>query len=83
MGDVSGLISYQIGSYFTRRILPILIIYTIGIAFIIILDLKVGLYNAPFGISLLVLSTLLVYTILFWWFATKLNKTDLDRFKAE
>jgi PAS domain S-box-containing protein len=82
-GFVSNLTSNQIGSYFTRRILPILIIFTIGIGLIIYLGGKAGLYDTSFGLSILILSTLLVYTLIFWWFAIKLNKTDFERDKAE
>ncbi|WP_052374120.1 sensor histidine kinase [Methanobacterium sp. SMA-27] len=82
-GFVSNLTSNQLGSYFAQRILPILIIFTIIIGFITYLGGKVGLYDNSFGLSILILSTLLVYTIIFLWFAIKLNKTDFERDKAE
>jgi hypothetical protein len=82
-GFISNLTSNQLGSYFTQRILPILIIFTIIMGFITYLGGKVGLYDASFGLSILVLSTLIVYTIIFLWFAIKLNKTDFERYKAE
>ena len=82
-GVVLEITSNQIGSYYSRRILPILIFYTIFISFIIILCLNAGLFHVSLGISLLVLSTLVVYSILFWWFAIKLNRSDFDCSKAE
>jgi PAS domain S-box-containing protein len=82
-GFVSNLTSNQIGSYFTRRILPILIIFTIGMGLIIYLGGNAGLFNSSFGLSILILSTLIVYTIMFLWFGIKLNKTDFERDNAE
>ncbi|MBZ2164632.1 hypothetical protein K8N75_00995 [Methanobacterium sp. VT] len=82
-GLVSNLTSNQLGSYFTQRILPILIIFTIIIGFITYLGVKAGLYDPSFGLSILILSTLIIYTIIFLWFAITLNKTDFERDKAE
>ncbi|MBZ2164574.1 ATP-binding protein [Methanobacterium sp. VT] len=82
-GFVSNLTSNQLGSYFTQRILPILIIFTIIIGFITYLGVKAGLYDPSFGLSILILSTLIIYTIIFLWFAITLNKTDFERDKAE
>ncbi|MDP1552762.1 MAG: ATP-binding protein [Methanobacteriaceae archaeon] len=73
----------QIGSYYTRRIFPVLIIFIICIGLIRILGQSAGLYDTAFGISLLVLSIMVVYTILFYWFANKLNKIDVERSNAE
>jgi two-component sensor histidine kinase len=48
-----------------------------------LLGWKIGIYGVEFGISLVVLANIAIFTIIIWWSANSFNNIDIKRKKAE
>ncbi len=67
----------------SRILLPCAIILPIGMGWLRLIGQQAGLYEYEVGISIFVMSNVLVFTILIWWNASQLFNSDQKRLQAE
>jgi len=82
-GLMSIVTSENLGGHLARRLLPVFIIVPILLGLIGIWGEEAGLYGSNFGESLIVLSSVVLFTLIIWWGAHSLNEIDIRRKKAE
>ncbi len=71
------------GSVVARRLLPAVVIVPFLLGMATLAGQRARLYDAPFGVSLLVVVSIATLTALIWWNAWALHGVDLARRAAE
>jgi diguanylate cyclase (GGDEF)-like protein len=66
-----------------RILLPCAIVLPIGLGWLRLLGQRAGMYESEVGVSIFVMSNVLVFAILIWWNSRQLYKADLLRHAAE
>ena len=75
--------SDSIGGIIARRLLPAAVIVPAVLGWIRLLGERAGFYEAEFGLSLTVLSSMIIFVALIWWNAASLHGLDIERKQAE
>ncbi len=66
-----------------RILLPCAIVIPIGMGWLRLIGQRAGLYDSELGMSIFVMSNVLIFALLIWWNARKLHQADLLRHQAE
>ena len=66
-----------------RILLPCAIVLPIGMGWLRLIGQRAGMYESEVGVSIFVMSNVLVFALLIWWNARKLHEADLLRHAAE
>lgn len=82
-GLMQTFLSSAAGGISLRRLLPVALIMPIVLGGISLWGQRIGLYDATFGLVLLVLSTMILLSITIWLNADRLNDADVGRQQAE
>ena len=77
------LTSENVGSIMLRHLLPIALCFLFLLGLLILLGVKGGFYGNDYGISLIVLLSIVFFTIIICWNASVLNRMDEVRKQAE
>lgn len=71
--------SYSAGGAMARRLLPAAILLPAALGWLRLTGERMGFYNGEVGVALFVVSVMLVFSILIWWNARALFRTDIER----
>lgn len=82
-GFMEVLISNTAGGFLARQLLPAVIIVPLLLGELRLLGERAGLYGTEFGVSLLVVSSIVIFLFLVWWTALIINRMDIARNQAE
>ncbi|HEU0075861.1 MAG TPA: ATP-binding protein [Dehalococcoidia bacterium] len=82
-GIVAPLISYRSGGRQARRLLPLLIAFTVALSVLRVVAERQGLIDTAFGTSLMVVSSSLFFTLAIWISARRLNQSDEAQERVE
>jgi PAS domain S-box-containing protein len=82
-GLMAALASGTIGGAMARRLLPVAILVPIGMGSIWLWGARRSLYTLEIGVSTLVVSMMIVLSIVIWWSAGDLVRTESERLRAE
>ena len=80
---VETILTNRAGGVMARRLLPAAICTPLFIGWLCLQGQKARFYNAEFGLSLFVVSNIVVFGVLIWWNAKLLNQTDVERQQAQ
>jgi signal transduction histidine kinase/DNA-binding response OmpR family regulator/HPt (histidine-containing phosphotransfer) domain-containing protein len=70
------------GGRMVRRLLPAAVLIPLLLGWVQLAGHRAGLYGVEFGVSLLVLGTVIVLSALIWWNARDLERLDTERRRA-
>jgi two-component system sensor histidine kinase/response regulator len=73
----------ETGGEMARRLLPASILAPAAFAWLASAGQWAGLFDPSFGISLFVVSTIVLFTTLIWWNASSLNRVDVERSRTQ
>src|SRR5205085_1581667 len=73
----------RLGSRLARRLLPTAIVFPVVLGWLRTLGEREGLYDSPFGVALLITSSVVILVAIIWRAANGLNRSDLMRQHAE
>ncbi|HEX3357818.1 MAG TPA: ATP-binding protein [Tepidisphaeraceae bacterium] len=76
---LAGLLNDTLGGVVARRLVPAAFIVPLAIGQLQLLGSRLGLYDAEFGLGVLVLADILVFNLLIWWCATAMRASDMRR----
>ena len=71
------------GGVMARRLLPASIIAPVAFAWLASSGHQAGMFDAAFGISLFLVSTIVLFSTLTWWNASSLNRIDAERTRTQ
>jgi len=75
--------SASVGGLLVRRLLPAAIGVLALLGWLCLVGQRAGLFDANFGLALLVAATIVVLAVLIWWTAASLDRADAARRQAE
>ncbi len=78
----STLVSESAGGMMARRMLPAVIVLPVLFGWLRLGGQRVGLYDLPFGLAIMVASTIVLLTVVVWWSAAALERADRARTEA-
>jgi signal transduction histidine kinase len=81
-GIMAVVSSNSIGGFIARRLLPISIILPFLSGYLRLEGQRIGLYDTEFGIAILVISNILIFVPIIWWYAERLDRIDTERIKT-
>ena len=82
-GLMAGITSDHAGGALLRRLLPVVIGVPIVIGWLRLLGQRAGWYDTEFGVSLSVLSSVVLLGVLVWMSARVLDRKEIERKRAE
>ncbi len=82
-GLMQVLLGDTAGGFLSRRLLPVVIGVPIVIGWVRLFGQRAGLYDTEFGISLSVLSSVVLLSVLVWMSARVLDRKEIERKQAE
>jgi PAS domain S-box-containing protein len=82
-GIMKEFTSSNIGSVTARSIIPLAILLPIILGYLRLWGHWMGLFSVEFGVTLLVMSVILVFVALIWYSALTLNRRDLLKIAAD
>jgi len=71
------------GGVMARRMLPAVVLIPATIGWLRWYAQQQGYFSSVMGLSLFVLTVIVVFSVLIWWNAASLNRTDAERVRAE
>ena len=71
------------GGVMARRLLPAVLVIPALLGWLRLAGERTGIYDAEFGVSLMVMGSIVVFTALIWWSAKSLNQMDARHWQAE
>jgi signal transduction histidine kinase/CheY-like chemotaxis protein len=80
---VALFVSNTPGGIIARRLLPFALAVPAVLGALRLLGEKKGIYNSDFGVTIMVVVSMAVFTTLIWWNAVLLNRADCQRRQAE
>jgi PAS domain S-box-containing protein len=75
--------SDSLGGVVLRRLLPIAVAVPVMLGWLRLMGERAGFYGTEFGLSLMVVSSVVTLAVLIWWTARSLHGTDLERRQVE
>lgn len=81
-GMMAVVTSYSAGGVMARRLLPAAIVLPALLGWVRLEGERLGYYDGELGVSIFAVSIMLVFTILVWWNAQALFRTDAERQNA-
>src|SRR5262249_46386504 len=82
-GLMATITSQSTGGVMARRLLPAGLVIPVLLGGLRLAGEMTGIYDAEFGVSLMVLGSIVVFTTLIWWNANSLNRMDARHRQAE
>lgn len=82
-GITAVIVGDNVGSAVARRLLPAVVVVPFLLGMATVAGQGGRLYDAPFGVALLVVLSITTLTALIWWHASALRRVDLARGAAE
>ena len=82
-GLMATITSQSTGGVMARRLLPAALVIPALLGGLRLAGEKTGIYDAEFGVSLMVMGSIVVFTALIWWNAHSLNRMDARHWQAE
>lgn len=82
-GIMALLSTTAVGGQIARRILPFAVAIPLLFGWLGLQGQYLGLYGTEFGLALMVLANVIVFTGLIWWNAKSLNQADSERQQRE
>ncbi len=82
-GPMALLASDSAGGTTARRLLPPAILTPALLAWLILAGQRARLYGTDFGLSLVVMSSIILSAVLIWWSARSLHRMDTEHKRAE
>ncbi|MDQ3744635.1 MAG: PAS domain S-box protein, partial [Acidobacteriota bacterium] len=82
-GPVAIVVSDTAGGLLARRLLPAAVVIPLALGWVRLKGQEAGLYDTHFGVSLLALSNLIIFSLLIWGSAVLLSRTDERRRRAQ
>ncbi|OPX58313.1 MAG: nitrate/nitrite sensor protein NarQ [Methanobacterium sp. PtaB.Bin024] len=82
-GPMGVITSDYFGGYLARRLIPVAIIIPIFFGELAILGQYAGFYGGNFSVSLVVISTTIIFILVIWWNSLSFNWMDIKRERAE
>src|SRR6266516_1618873 len=82
-GLLATITSQSTGGVMARRLLPAALVIPALLGGLRLAGEKTGIYDAEFGVSLMVMGSIVVFTALIWWNAHSLNRMDARHWQAE
>ena len=82
-GVVGLLVSDGVGGVVARRMLPVVVVIPVLFGWLRLAAQRAGLVGAEFGLSLFALSNITVFTALVFWTASRLQRYEAKRTRAE
>ncbi|MBI3301003.1 MAG: PAS domain S-box protein [Deltaproteobacteria bacterium] len=82
-GLMTILTSDSAGGVIARRLLPAVIGDSVALGWLTLAGQRAGLYDAEFGLALLVGSSIVLFAIVVWWNARSLDRMDIERKRTE
>jgi PAS domain S-box-containing protein len=71
--------SDNIGGVMARRLIPAALVLPFLLGWLLLTGQRMGLYDNTFRLVLYALSTIIAFTVLIWWNASRLQQADLVR----
>ncbi len=71
------------GGVLARRLLPASLVIPIVLGWLVLTGQRTGAYQTEFGLSVLVMATIISFALLTWWNAGSQYRLDLERRRAE
>jgi PAS domain S-box-containing protein len=75
--------SHTTGGIMVRRLLPASLILLIVLGWLRLMGQRMGLYNAEFGLSLLIVTMIVIFSLLILWIGAAISRLDEKRQTAE
>ena len=82
-GLMATITSQSTGGVMARRLLPAALVIPVLLGGLRLAGEMTGIYDAEFGVSLMVMGTIVVFTALIWWNADSLNRMDARHRQTE
>jgi PAS domain S-box-containing protein len=82
-GLMATITSQSTGGVMARRLLPAALVIPALLGGLRLAGEMTGIYDAQFGVSLMVMGSIVVFTALIWWNADSLNRMDARHWQAE
>jgi PAS domain S-box-containing protein len=82
-GLMAAITSQSTGGVMARRLLPAALVIPVLLGALRLAGEMTGIYDAEFGVSLMVMGSIVVFTALIWWNADSLNRMDARHRQAE
>ncbi|BDZ69844.1 hypothetical protein GCM10025861_03610 [Methanobacterium petrolearium] len=82
-GPMGIITSDYFGGHLARRLIPVAIVVPIFFGLLAILGQNAGFYGGNFSVSLVVISTTIIFILFIWWNSLSFNCMDIKREKAE
>ncbi|MBM4241785.1 MAG: hypothetical protein FJ150_09025 [Euryarchaeota archaeon] len=82
-GPMAEITNNNFGGYMARRLLPPVILIPIIFGWLRTFGERAGLYGVGFGVSITILSTVLLFAVIIWLNARSFNNIDIKRKAAE
>src|SRR5882672_6401779 len=76
-------LSPTLGGRTARRLLPAAVLVPLILGYLRLKGERAGLYSTPFGVSLMAMSTMLVFIVLIWLSVRSVHKSEQHRMAAE
>jgi PAS domain S-box-containing protein len=74
--------SFEAGGILSQRLLLIVIIFPMVLAWLLLVGLRAGLYDVEFGLATFAIVNIFVYSVLVLWIARSVNALDSERSEA-
>ncbi len=81
-GFISVVFNKNTGGVLIRRLLPFAIVIPVIISWLRLEGNELNFYDAELGTALGATTTIITFSVLIWWIASSLNKTDEERQNA-
>jgi signal transduction histidine kinase len=80
---IKAILANTVGGLMARRLLPAAISIPLVLGWLCLKGQKARLYNSEFGVSLFVVSNIVIFVVLICWNARLLNQADIERKRFE
>ncbi len=82
-GNMQIIASNSMGGLLSRKLLPACILVPALLGLFGLLGQRYGFYDKEFRLVVVVVGNVIIFTVLVWWLANALHRTDLKRKEAE
>lgn len=82
-GVMTVVTSDSTGGIFARRLLVVAFVIPVILGWLRLKGQQAGLYDTEFGVSLMAVSIIIIFSVLTWWTGRSLEQPDAERKQAE